>query len=84
MRRALVSFLACLNVMPLFAQSAANKRIDLPTSKVLLHPLENASPTNGLPVTIVLSPVLVMGLVGGVPPAVRAARQRIAVALREL
>lgn len=27
---------------------------------------------------------LVMGLVGGVPPAVRAARQRIAVALREL
>ncbi|HMK20934.1 MAG TPA: hypothetical protein VK466_01290, partial [Terriglobales bacterium] len=56
MRLALVSFLACLNVMPLFAQSAANKRIDLPTSKVLLHPLENASPTNGLPVTIVLSP----------------------------
>jgi putative ABC transport system permease protein len=27
---------------------------------------------------------LVMGLVGGVPPAIRAARQRIAVALREL
>jgi putative ABC transport system permease protein len=27
---------------------------------------------------------LLMGLVGGVPPAIRAARQRIAVALREL
>jgi hypothetical protein len=27
---------------------------------------------------------LLMGLVGGVPPAVRAARARIAVALREL
>ncbi len=27
---------------------------------------------------------LLMGLVGGIPPAVRAARQRIAVALREL
>jgi len=27
---------------------------------------------------------LLMGLVGGVPPAMRAARQRIAVALREL
>jgi putative ABC transport system permease protein len=27
---------------------------------------------------------LLMGLVGGVPPALRAARQRIAVALREL
>jgi putative ABC transport system permease protein len=27
---------------------------------------------------------LLMGLVGGVPPAIRAARQRIAIALREL
>jgi ABC-type lipoprotein release transport system permease subunit len=27
---------------------------------------------------------LLMGLVGGIPPATRAARQRIAVALREL
>jgi putative ABC transport system permease protein len=27
---------------------------------------------------------LLMGLVGGVPPAIRAARQRISVALREL
>jgi len=25
-----------------------------------------------------------MGLIGGVPPAIRAARQRIAIALREL
>ena len=55
--RSLIAALVCLNVLPSLAQtSATNSSINLPTSKALLHPAENSSRTNGLPVTVALSP----------------------------
>ena len=57
MHRTWITALVCLNTLPLLAQtSSTNPSINLPTSKALLRPTESGSRTNGLPVTIALSP----------------------------
>ena len=69
--------LGCLAVVPIRINDGYDRLADFlsPGVRVLRH----AGPS---PVGAVFA--LLMGLVGGVPPAVRAARARIAVALREL
>ena len=57
MHRAWITALVCLNTLPLLSQaSSISPTVNLPTSKALLRPAESGSRTNGLPVTIALSP----------------------------
>jgi DNA-binding beta-propeller fold protein YncE len=52
-----ISLVILLSILPARGQSAADKAtVWFPTGKVLLHPVESRALTDGLPVTIALSP----------------------------